>query len=477
MSNNLNKKAAKDLLWRRGNLSFKLDSNQKELYKLFHESDFKVQTWLLARRSGKSYTLCVLALEQCIQTPHSVVKFASPTKVQVNNNLRPLFRQILEDCPDDLRPELKEKDLIYYFKNGSEIQLAGTDNGHSEKLRGGDSHISIVDEAGSCDDLEYLVQSILIPTTLITRGKVILAGTPPEEPDHEFITFIESADLRGSLVKKTIYDNPRLTKEMIDEMAKEMKGEKSSAFRRECLCEIVKDEKTTVLPEVTEDLLNKITKQWPTPPFFDSYLAMDWGGKDLTVVLFGYYDFRADKIIIQDEIVKTGDQLRLDTFAKEIMDKEKQLWQNPLTMELKKPFSRVSDINYIAINEIRRHSNNALDFVNAKKDDKESAINAMRVMFANEKIIISPKCPTLIRHLKNVKWSKSKTKTEYARSPDDGHYDAVDALLYMTRHISYTKNPYPAGYGLNTRDLFVRNQDVFQPSSTSVYKKIFGVKK
>src|SRR4051794_12261798 len=108
---------AKEQLWRRGVLVWKLDKVQMELYNLFYDSEFKVQTWLLSRRSGKTHTLCVLALEQCIRTPNTIVKFASPTKIQVNNNVRPLFRKLLGDCPPDLIPEFKEKDYIYYFPN------------------------------------------------------------------------------------------------------------------------------------------------------------------------------------------------------------------------------------------------------------------------------------------------------------------------------------------------------------------------
>ena len=209
-------------LWRRGELSWKLDGVQKQMHKSFYESKFKTHTWLLARRSGKTFLLCILALEQCIKTPNSIVKFVSPTKLQVNNNVRPLFKTILGDCPEDIKPEFRTKDYIYYFPNGSEIQLAGTDSGHAEKLRGGDSHICIVDEAGSCDQLETVVKSILLPTTLITRGKLVLASTPPQESGHDFIKFIEEADLRGSLVKKTVYDNPRISKDQLEELIEEL---------------------------------------------------------------------------------------------------------------------------------------------------------------------------------------------------------------------------------------------------------------
>lgn len=473
----LSKEEAKKELWRRGVLSWKLDQTQKELYNLFYNSSHRVQTWLLARRSGKTYTLCVLALEQCIKVPNSIVKFASPTKLQITTIIRPLLKKILSDCPDELKPEFRSKDFIYFFPNGSEIQLAGTDSGHAEKLRGGDSHICIVDEAGSCSDLENVVKSILLPTTLITNGKVLLAGTPPSEPDHDFIKFIEEAELRGSLVKKTVYDNPRITKEQLEELIKELGGLNTDAAKRELLCMIVKDSNTAVIPEMTDELCSLIVKEWPKPPFFDAYVGMDLGFVDLTVVVFGYYDFRSAKIIIEDELVVKGVDLQLPTFIDKILEVENKLWCNPLTNEMKQ-VKRVSDINYIVMKEISRASNGQLSFEAAKKDDNEAAINKLRVLLNSQQIIIHPRCTTLIRHLKNVKWKSSVNKSIFARSPDDGHYDAVEALKYLVRSINFSKNPYPIHYNMNMKDLHVQNPEKFyENDNMNIYKRIFNIRK
>jgi hypothetical protein len=101
------------------------------------------------------------------------------------------------------------------------------------------SDLCIVDEAGFCDDLTYIIQSILIPTTTTTHGKIILSSTPPRLADHEFIRYMEEAEDRGSFLKKTIYDalgGGRITQEMIDEIIRELGGAESPDFRREYLC-------------------------------------------------------------------------------------------------------------------------------------------------------------------------------------------------------------------------------------------------
>jgi hypothetical protein len=98
-------------------------------------------------------------------------------------------------------------------------------------------------------------------------------------------------------------------------------------------------------------------------------------------------------------------------------------------------------------------------------------------MLANKKIVIDPKCETLIRHIKHCKWKDRSAKDEFDRSPDDGHYDAVDALLYFTRAVNFNKNPYPASYGYNTRDLHIENRGNFAKSTPQeIYKSIFGAR-
>jgi hypothetical protein len=479
MSSRTAKQQANEKLWRLGHLSHKLHSGQRDLYELYYNAPHKIQTWLIARRFGKTYTLCLLALEQCLKKPNSIVKFVSPTKLQVNNNVRPLFRKILDDCPQDIAPVFNQKDYIYYFPNGSEIQLAGSEGGHAEKLRGGDSHLAFVDEAGSCSDLDNTIKSILLPTTLMTNGKIILASTPPIEPDHEFIHFIEEAEARGSLIKRIIYDNPLLTEEQIKDAFDELGGPNTEEARREYLCEVIRDPKTSVIPEFTKDLEAEVVMDWKKPPHYDMFEAMDLGYKDLTVCLLGYYDFRNNKVVIEDEVVidfKLKDTT-IETLVREIKDKEAAHFFNHLTNEQKEPTKRISDIEYIVINEIKKVSNYKMNFETVKKDNLDAMVNFLREKLKKKEMIINPRCVTLIRHLRNIKWKKGE-KSMFGRSPNDGHYDAVAALMYLVRSIDYRKNPYPAHYGRDMRDIHVQDEEKFyQKTNIEIYKKLFNIRK
>jgi hypothetical protein len=474
----LSKRAAIAILWNNHVLTWKLDGVQKDLYNAYKNSTAKTIVWLCSRRLGKSYTLCLLAIEQCLQKPNTVIKYIAPTQKHVKMIIRPLFKEILKDCPKELRPEYRTADNIYRFPNGSEVQLAGTDNGRAESLRGGSADICIVDEAGFCDDLKYIVQSILIPTTTTTRGKIILSSTPPKNPDHEFYEYVTLAEYKGNFVKKTIYDaiGSRITPEIIKELIDEMGGDESLDFRREYLCEKIVDEESAVVPEMTDKLASQIvTDQWARPPYYDCYVGGDIGFHDLTVFLFAYYDFRKAKLVVEDELVMSGRKMTTDFMAAKLKEKEAALWTNPLTQEQKEPYLRVSDNNLIVINDL--HSLHGIVFQPTQKDDSDAALNNLRVMLKEGRIIIHPRCKTLIFHLKNAAWNKSRRS--YKRSPDAGHYDAVDALKYLVRAVHYQKNPFPANYGQGSGDSWwhgsYRNAEL--PDHLKAIKNIFKVRK
>ena len=478
----LTKKQTRDELWRRAQLRWILHGVQREMYDNFQNAEKNsVSVWLVSRQLGKSFLLSVLAIEQALRSKHQIIKLVTDTKAHVKSIFEPLFRDILTTCPEELQPKYNVSQFSYHFPNGSEVQLAGSDNKNYERLRGQRSSLILVDEAGFCNDLNDMVYSVLLPTTTHTGGKIVLSSTPPEDSAHPFLSFIEEATMNNTLIKKTIFDNPLLSKEQVDNIITKMGGVNSERFRREYLVQIVKSADTSVIPEFTEELQKEIVKEWPLPPFYDTYVAMDLGGKDLTAALFAYYDFRADKIIIQDEIIfdfRKPDH-NIELLVKQLRNKEEELWTNPLTNELKAIYSRVSDTNPIVLNEIRKYSNGYLNFTVTKKDDAAAAINNLRAMIGSKKIIIHPRCKVLIRHLSNVRWSGSTSKNEFARSADNGHYDAVAACVYLVRSIQFGKNPYPSHYNYNTKDLFVANPTSFNNSNNQleIYKQIFNVKK
>ena len=190
--------------------------------------------------------------------------------------------------------------------------------------------------------------------------------------------------------------------------------------------------------------MKNIVKDWTKPPYADKYVSMDIGFKDLTFVIFAYYDFKAGKVIVEDEYIINGPAMTTDKLAYAIYDKENELWS--YDNDDVEPYMRISDTDHIVLNNL--YMNHGLSFKPTDKDNNEAAINDMRMMIGSERIIINPRCKNLIFHLQNATW-KDQRRKEYDRSPDAGHYDGVDALKYLLRNIHYHRNPYPANYSVN----------------------------
>lgn len=464
-------------LWSRGAIRWKLHPIQKQMLESYEKNQDEITVISCSRRLGKSFLLCLLAVEKCIKTPMSSVKYVCPQKKQVKDNIQPIMNEIFMDCPAEMRPEFKYNEYKYVFPNGSEIKMAGTDNGHHESLRGSKSDMWIIDEAGFCDELKYVIRSILAPTTDTTGGHGIIASTPSKTADHEFITeFLQPAEIKKKLIKYTIYDNPMMTPEKIEEIIEryEPLREKNSEFRREYLCEVINNSDLSIIPEFTPEIQKEIVKEVERPPFYDAYVSMDIGGKDLFVVLFGYYDFKNGCIVIEDEISQDGSAMLLDVFAKDIKKKEEALWTNKSTAEFKPPTLRVADNNNMVMLNHLSYKENIL-FVPTKKDNKDGYLNTVRMKIANKQIIINPRCETLIYHLKNGAWNKAKS--DFARSPDAGHYDAIDSLIYFVRNVQEHKNPYPAGYGYNRSDYFVPTEQKPYSQAEQAWVNIFKARK
>lgn len=430
----ISKDEAVNALWRAGILDFKLHKTQLEMMQAYRNLDEGKLVICCSRQLGKSYFLACLAISEALKTPHCQIKYACPTQKMARKICHPLFRQILQDIPEDIRPDWKLQEGIYLFKNGSQIDISGTDSGSAESLRGTRMHLGIYDEAGFADDLEYVIKDIFLPMTLTTGGKIVMASTPAKIPRHPFETYYRDAAIDKRAVHKTIFDNPLITPERIEAFMKESGGATSTTWRREFLAEFVIDEQLVVIPEFTPELEKEVVKEVERPIYCDKYVAMDVGTRDLTAILFGYWDFKQALLVIEDEIVLKGSkQVRTDLIAEHIKNKEKQLWN------AEKPYFRVADNELLLINDL--HHLHGIQFVPTDKDQKEAAVNELRLMLQHKRVIIHPRCETTISHLKYAVWDNEK-KT-FARIAEFAHFDCIDALVYMLRNVRRTRNPYP----------------------------------
>jgi len=456
---------ARNELWARGVLHWKLHKAQMDMYEAFHKTKSLTFVINCSRRLGKSYFLIILAFEYAYQHPGSKICYAAPSTKAVKGIIKPLINEILQDCPVWLQPKWRASEQKYVFPNSSEMVLAGTDNERAEALRGQHMHLGICDEAGSMANLKYVISDIMIPMTLTTNGRIVMASTPPTTPAHDFTDYAVEAKLNGTYIVKTIYDNPLVTKQKIEKYKKAAGGDSSPTWRREYLAEFLVEKEIAVLPEFTEEMSNKLTKEVERPLYFDAYVGLDVGFSDNTGVLFGYWDFLNAKLIIEDELLLS--QMTTETLANNLKDKERILWGT------KPPYMRVSDTDLIVITDLSRlHS---ITFQPTRKDNKEAAINNVRLLIEQEKVIIHPRCKQLLMQMRFAVWNKNKT--DFIRTAKHGHFDLVSALIYMARNVHRQHNPYPEGLGLDINTMMIRPDAYRQNENAQQVKKLFNVKR
>lgn len=450
-----------DAHWRKADLSFKLHAGQKIIKAALARSTGQLFVGNIARQFGKSYWAVTEAVSLALKKPRARIKYGTAFLTDLEEFILPTFEEVLLDCPDDLRPVYKVQGSKWVFHNGSEIKLVGLDK-KPNGLRGNVIDLIILDECGFVANLDKLYRNVIIPaTTHRPNCKIILISTPPETPAHPFVDFIVRADLEGSYVKLDIYQNPLITQADIDRLAKELGGVKSVAFRRECLCELIIDTSIAILPEWPEVEPKTVVQHRPDlPPFYHAVVAGDLGLNDDTGVVFGYWDFRRARLVVQAELLLNG--VNSEELTKACLKIERGLWGDGITP------MRWFDGQLYTLNDISSiHKYNVSP---PRKDEVEAQVNSLRLMLQAGQIEIYDSCKQTIRQCATGIWDKSKTK--FARS-GSCHQDLLASLIYMVRHIN-KENPYPANYQFN-RDTMHWRKPTLAPHHEQL-KKAFGGK-
>lgn len=356
---------AMETCWAKGQLWWLLDWNQYKAYTRIRAQmarPFGRFTLKWARRTGKTYLLLLLVIEECLR---SLLKsaghrynVAAATDTSLVEFVWPAVHAILGTCPPELRARIKQKGEghLWFCRqahagrcvpdgNHSYVVLAGCNTARDvERLRGPSSNGNVMEEIGAMPDapgLRYVQTSILKPQILTTGGWTIRAGTPPKSTGHEAATAFQQAELEADAYSyATLYDNPRLTPEVVQQYlesdARDLgmtveEYKRSPDYRREWLAIVETDPTLAVLPPCTPermwgpamrppgqwsdgsdpapwmwrgDGVPPVVRVMPDVPMFrDRYESMDLGfHPHFTHILFSYWDYERRVLVIEDEL-------------------------------------------------------------------------------------------------------------------------------------------------------------------------------
>lgn len=428
--------------------------NERALKFIFHCS----------RRLGKTFLMLVDALEIGLTEKNVPLKFAGPTREQIKNIARPIFSEITQDCPSGLKPVWRAQDHRYTFpRTGADLVMEGCSNGHEENLRGVACRKGYVDEAqGFKKNLRYVVQDILMPQLISTGGSLVIAGTSPKTPVHDFVRLIQEAHGRGHYVTFPIWD-AGYPQDVVEKFCEEAGGATSTTWRREYLCELVVDEASSIIPEWKTDYERPPLKD-EYFPFWTKYTAMDIGGRrDRTAGPIGWYDFRRAKLCIGGEFGIAPADMTTQRIADTVKRREVDIFgSTPLKWAapgVSGGLVRVADNN----NEILLKdlgTVHSLHFAPTRKDTLEAMVNQVRLWVGTGKIEVDPSCTELIGCLRYGIWNDKRTEFERFNEDSEahklyGHFDALAGLIYMVRNVDTTTNPVPQDFKLDRSHMHV----------------------
>jgi hypothetical protein len=428
---------AKHSYWREGDLGYLLHPGQLAARAMIREAITRGVDPLLntARQWGKSRLLCAIAAEHCLSVPGARVPYAAPTSKQVDEFITPHWERMRADAPPELKPERKGDD--WHFPNGSRVVISGCEDiKKADRLRGPRATMAIFDEMGFVPIAEYVARSVLGWQLATTGGVLLQSSTPPEQPDHPFVDYVARAQAARAYYHATVYDAPHITDAMRAILIERCGGVDTVAFMREGLAEILVDPQQVLLPEWADDVH---VREWPRPDYYLPHVVGDLGYVDLTVVLFGLYDFERHVDVIEDELVVSHS--RSDEIRAAVAKREAELWG-----ERRVHRRRMDAPPIVRADLSREHDPEDPDqhWAAPRKDDLHAAVNALRVRLSPQpaKLVVHPRCLTTIAHARFARWNRQRT--DFERPAGGGHhYDGAAALVYFHRELDRATNPFP----------------------------------
>ncbi len=427
-----------EALWRRGDLEFLLWDQQIAPFRSMESMPPSATEYvvLCARQFGKSTMGVVRALSKAIKHRDACILIIGPDTKQTRDIVNPKMRFLMRTAPPGLIRQSKSENRWYIFHESdplrndfSEIIIAGMNDGSSSQ-RGKTVQEILVEEIADVNEdkfLEAIEQDLGPALTHSKGGKIIYLTTLPPVPDHPFITTtMVKAKLHNAISIFTIDDNIALTPEQYDACVSRAGGRHTIAFRREYLCEVVRDKNRVCLPDFDE---THNVRDFTLPTYCNVLVVGDWGGvRDKTAVVLYTYDYLSDLDLFWDERVFEPNtpssvivpELRSMEAGHYVLSRYIDAPQQFVTIDLS------VDYGYHA----------ALP----QKTDWQASLNTLNVRFQQRRALIHPRCKFLIQSANSGILNKSKS--DFDRNEALGHMDGVAAMMYAVR-MTNRDNPYP----------------------------------
>ena len=447
------KRKKSDELCQRGIFRHMMSPNQRKFHELLDQPGVLEAALYCSRKFGKSFSALLYEFELCLKNPRFLSRHMFPELKQAKEVVFKMYAEMKGIIPHSVLPTLiKSEASLYFPQTGSYIMLGGTKPENIESARGPLAHHIVFDEIASFDasNYEYALWSVLLPQLSTTSGKTPHYTTPPESPQHPWVTMhMPKLRAAGNFLLFDFDQNDVLTAKAKDAILERYSTPRypnprdNPNFRREYLCELIANQDRRVVPEF--DKAEHVYGGDPYAPFKDekgnqytdvvAYVSGDHGVVDLTVLHLGIVDWRKGIFYFVKEIVLRGkDEAYLSNFAaniKEIQEESKLVSQEQTT--------RVDCFESIRVSLLRDHG---VSVSAPAKHNLEGGIGVLRSALADGKVKIHESCKQLITDLEFSLWKDTESDTRKIERTDmTAHFDAGMSAVYGVRSANFTRRP------------------------------------
>lgn len=442
---------------------------QKPIINILNNSGVKYFFMQCARNFGKSTTDAIDAVWHAGRTPRAKVYIIPPFRTLAEEIY--LQSGIIDAIiPPDWRlpgsDGYNASQLRWRLKNGAYIKLDGADN--EAAVRGYKPTRLYADEF---QDWKKRVWQAMQPNLLAHDATVVFSGTPPpvENVYTEMADFIKQKMLeknpRYFWVKRTIYDNDRIARELIEELRQgfEMRGE-MDVWEREYMATFVKGGARYVFPQFLADdsldghvrpvtwMIERISQDLKHVNF---YTVSDPSGTRHATLFIAYNKATAEAFVL-DEIVETDAQ-KLSCGQLSVRVKASEL--KYFNGAYESPFRIYDEAAKLYAIEMADYQ---LYFAptQKKQNQKSNNISLVRDALINKKLFVASHCRNTISDLKTYHTDENG---QIVKELDD----CCDCVLYFYAESGYTFRITPLH--LTSNDVILVREGIIKPSHDSKY--------
>ncbi len=379
------------------------------------------------RQTGKSYLMAYLAVRWALTHPGASIFIITPFL----NQTRELYLHsglIERMIPlEYLDGEPHKTDGRFRFKNGAQIKLLGADN--AESIRGLTADLVLIDEIKDVPDNVF--RAIIMPTLHVRRAPLVIAGTPPELPEHPYWGHVKIAetDPAWRIFHQTSYDNPYIAKEDIDrerEIA-EARGE-LDVFKREYLAEYCPGEKRMIFPMLDDALHVRPydalkSEIYQRADAWSWYVAMDPGTASTFAVILGAVNHYRGQVRVLDEVYVTRQsEISIGKVWPEVQKRMRELW---VAEGDDSDWMVVCDeaATWARVELLDRYAQQVWPTDKAK-NKKPDGLSLIKDLLITKDLVISDRCQNLLREMKGYALGDNGL-------PVKRNDHAIDTLRYL----------------------------------------------